>query len=131
MEVNLNSVQSATPSSSQNLSGVAAPQTEAQRADQSAQRVTQSSGAQDLENKAASADERRFAAIKSVSSAYADGDNPLLKDIRFTVYKSLVSSDLSQYTIRFTNVDTGEIEVKSEADLFHKSGGGDVVSGNV
>lgn len=128
MEINLNNVQSANPATNNNAAGVAAPNTNEQRADISATRVVSPKETANLEDKASSADERRFDAVKTRSLQYSKGENYILNDIKFTVY-SKQSPD--EYLVRFTDIKTGAIEIKNEAELFRGTGGGDLVSGQV
>ncbi len=132
MDINLNNVQASNPASTNNLTGTAAPQTEAQKSDQQVQRVTVAQESANLENNASNADEKRFEAIKSRATTFISGSNPFLNDIKFTIYgQSPIASQINKYEIRFTDLKTGQIEVKSEAELFAGTGGGDLVEGRV
>lgn len=125
----LNSVQtnqSQSVQSSAAQTGVSSAQTEAQRADVSAQRVVSVSEKAALEENAARAEEKKFETIKNAAAKYVDGANSFFKDVRFTVNDSLLGAT----EIRFTDISTGEIEVKKDIELV-TSVSGNVVSGNV
>ncbi len=129
MEVNLNSaVQGSSPASSNNAAGVSAPQ----RADVAATRPVSSKETANLENKASNAEQRRFDAVRSRAATYVSGANSVLNDIKFTIYSGSSKSSVSyEYVVKFTDVSTGAIETKTEAQLFQGTGGGDLVSGQV
>jgi hypothetical protein len=131
MEINLNStIQSTNPATNNNTAGTAAPQTEAQKADLTATRVVLSKESAVLEDKASSSEERRFEQIKSRASKFVGGDNPFLSDIKFTVYGQH-ESPVNEYVIRFTDLSTGTVEVKTEQQLYASTQGGDLISGQV
>ena len=131
MEINLNNtIQSANPATNNNSAGITAPQTDAQKADLNASRVVSPKEAAVLEDKASSAEQSRFEQIKSRASKFISGDNPFLNDIKFTVYGA-GKAPVSEYVIRFTDLSTGAVQVKTEAQLFEGTGGGDLVSGQV
>jgi hypothetical protein len=133
MEINLNQVQQSTSQATNTgLTGAAAPQTEAQRADVSATRVVSPKESAVLEDKASGADEARFSAIKSRAAKFVGGENPFLSDIKFTIYgQNASNSGIGEYVIRFTDLSTGRVEVKTDFQLFEGTGGGDLVSGQV
>lgn len=132
MEISLNNIQAPAPATNNNLVGVAAPQTEAQRSDQSVQRVVANNEAAALENKASNPDQTRFDAIRAKATQYVDGANPYLKDIKYTVYRGANYGPTSaQYVVRFTSLDTGKVEVRTEQQLFSGESGGSLVSGQI
>lgn len=133
MEINLNNaIQSANPTSSNNAAGISAPQTDAQRADVAATRAVSNKESANLEDRASSSEERRFEAVRTKAAKFVGGENPFLQDYKFTIYgSSQAAGAVNEYVIRFTDLKTGAIETKSEADLFAGTGGGALLSGQV
>lgn len=110
--------------------GVVAPQTQGQRADLAATRVvsTKETARGDVPQYTQG---KALEAIKYQARMVA-GENPFLNDISFTVYTN-GNSELpgSEYVIRFTNVSTGEVTLKTAPELFAGAGGGSVVNGSI
>lgn len=133
MEINpSNTIQSASPTSNNNSTGVTAPQTDAQRADVNATRVVSPKETVRLEDKASGAEEHRFEAIRSKAAKFTGGDNAFLSDVKFTIYGAAqTQSGLNEYYIRFTDLGTGAVDVKTESELFASTSGGDLVSGQI
>jgi hypothetical protein len=106
MEIsNVNSIQSANPTSNTNLTGAVAPQTEAQRADVSATRVVSTADTADIESRASSSAQHRFEAVKSKAVQMTKGENPFLNDMVFTIYGGEDrNAKLGQDVIRFTDI---------------------------
>lgn len=116
--------------STTNLAGTAAPKTEGQAADLKAERVVQAGDSAKLENAAKQAEETRFNNIKRLATQYSAGKNPYLNDVSFTVYNG--SQAGNTYEIRFTDISSGIVDVKSEAELVSLgSSGGNIVEGTV
>ena len=132
MDVSVNTNSNAANQQLNNTNaGVAAPQTQGQRADQAAERVVATKSSASLENDAQNLDQKKFDLIKKVAAQFSVGDNPFLNDVKFTVYNNGQQSTGGEYVIRFTDLSTGQIDVKSEVQLLGQSAGGDLVSGNV
>ncbi len=110
--------------------GVAASQTEAQRADVSAKRVVQVNEKVAVEDNAARAEEKKFEAIRSASARFVSGENSFLRDIKFTIHNSQNNSAGNEYEIRFTDISSGNIDVKKDIELLGGASG-NVVSGNI
>lgn len=108
--------------------GNVAPQTEPQRQDYTVQRVTTSDQSSHIEDNARDSETRRFQTLKSVAASYIAGKNPFLNDVKFTVYNRANNAQIGNFEIRFTDLSTGVVEVKSEAALL---GAGNIVSGQV
>lgn len=132
MEINLNNVvQSANPATTNNTAGVAAPQNQDQRADVNATRVVSAKETAHLEDQASSSEQKRFESVKGAAAKFISGANPFLNDIKFTIYGTSAPARVGEYVIRFTDLGTGSIEVKTEAELLGVSGGGNLVSGSI
>ena len=112
-------------------SGVVAPQTENQRAEASAKNVTVSDSSRQLVDNARDAEQKKFDSIKQIAASYKSGKNPFLNDVSFTIYNGSRDSVIGSYEIRFTDISTGSIEIKSESELFAASGSGVIASGSV
>ena len=132
MEINLNNVvQSANPATTNNTAGVTAPQNVDQRADVNATRVVSAKESANLEQQASSSEEKRFSGVKDAAAKFVAGANPFLNDIKFTIYGSSAPAKVGEYVIRFTDLGTGKVQVKSEAELLKSSEGGNLVSGHI
>lgn len=134
MEINLNNAISNTnPATSSNVSGNAAAQNIEQRADVAATRVVSAKESANLENQAASSEQKRFENVKSSASRFISGANPFLNDVKFTIYGQSNANKVGEYTIRFTDLGTGKLEVKTEQQLASLvgTGGGNIVSGQI
>jgi len=130
MDVTLNTSQptQGTNNSTAGQAGSAAAQTEGQKADATAQRVVAGTEKQSLENNADNADQKRFDVIRRAAAQFSKGDNSFLNDVKYTVYNG---GGESTYEIRFTDVNTGTIDVKSEAQLLGTQNAGNIVSGSI
>lgn len=118
-------------SSNSSQVGVAAPQTETQRAESSAKNVTVSDNSRQLEDNARDSESRRFEAIKQVAGSFRKGDNPFLSDLTFTIYNAS-NTEVGNYEIRFTDINLGTVEIKTEQQLFTESGvSSEIISGSV
>lgn len=111
--------------------GVAAPQTEPQKADYTAQRVTKADQSAQLEDNARNSEQSKFNTLKTISANFTGGENPFLSDISFTIYNKTNNAKIGNYEIRFTDLGTGQISVKSESELLASVPTGELVSGNV
>ena len=111
--------------------GNVAPQTEPQRQDYTAQRVTNADQSAQLEDNARNSEAKRFEALKSVAAAYTGGKNQFLSDITYTIYNKSNNAEIGNYEIRFTDLGTGKIEIKNEAALLTSVPSGEIVSGAV
>jgi hypothetical protein len=113
--------------------GVAAPQTENQRTEASAKSVNNAESSRSLEDYTSSEhlEQKRFENVKSIAANFSSGENPFLSDISFTIYKDVQTAGLGRYEIRFTDISTGKIEIKTESQLFANTSGGDLISGQV
>ena len=134
MEVNLNNAISNTnPATSSNVGGTSAPQTVEQRTDVAATRVVSNKESANLENQASSSEQKRFENVKSSASRFISGANPFLNDVKFTIYGQSNSNKVGEYTIRFTDLSTGNLEIKTEQQLASLTGttGGNIVSGQI
>jgi hypothetical protein len=123
---------SSAPTNAASFAGVQAPQTQAQRADVAATRVVNTKGASEG-NIQQYSQEKTIDAIKS-QSRFVAGANPFLSDMSFTIYaagESPVAGGGTEYVIRFTDLSTGEIQVKSAPELFQGTNGGEIVNGAV
>jgi hypothetical protein len=109
--------------------GVVAPQTQAQRADAAATRVVQTKDSQ--QSNLQFSQGRTLEAIKYQARMVA-GDNPFLNDISFTVYTNgNATLPGSEYVIRFTDVSTGQVTLKTAPELFAGADGGALVNGSI
>lgn len=133
MDVTINTSQPTQGTNSSNASqtGVSATQTEGQRADLSAERVVASAEKQNIEQDVNNAEQRRFDIIKRTAANFSKGENAFLSDIKFTIYNGSLSSQTSDYEIRFTDINTGKIEIKNEVELLGTSSAGEIVSGSI
>jgi|GEM_PF-2956491 len=111
--------------------GNVAPQTEPQRQDYTVQRVTSTNDTAKLEDNARDAESKKFNTLKSVAASYTGGDNQFLSDISFTIYNKNNNAQISNYEIRFTDLSSGAIQIKSEAALLAEAPSGELVSGTV
>lgn len=135
MDVTINTSQPTQGTNSSNTSqtGVAAVQTEGQRADQGAERVVVANEKQNLENDLSNAEQKRFEAVKRAAANFIKGDNPFLSDVKFTIYNSSVptASEIGSYEIRFTDLNSGKVDIKLDAELLGTASAGEIVSGNI
>ncbi len=132
MEINLNNlVQNSNPAVNNSAAGVAAPINNEQRADLSVTRVVSGQESAHLENQAASSDQKRFESVRSTASRFVDGKNKFLNDTKFTIYGASNEGRGIDFTIRFTDLSSGAIEVQTEQQIYGSTGGGDLVSGQV
>lgn len=118
-----------TNNSNSSQTGVAAVQTQSQKADLSAERVVASEGKQSLENDAKNAEQKKFDLIRRTAANFSKGDNSFLSDVKFTVYNKAAAGET--YEIRFTDVSTGKIDIKTDVDLLGTVSAGEVLSGNI
>lgn len=123
---------SSAPTNAASYAGVQAPQTQAQRADVAATRVVNTKGAAEG-NIQQYSHEKTLEAIKS-QSKFVAGENPFLSDISFTIYSAgedPIAGGGTEYVIRFTDISTGEVQIKTAPELFRGAGSGGVVTGSV
>jgi hypothetical protein len=116
--------------------GVAAPASDGQKADYNAERVVASKEYAQLDDNIRNLEQKKFDLVKRVAAQYSAGGNSFLSDIRFTIYNNeSKSSSNGEFFIRFTDLSSGNIEIKNESELLKLPGlgstSGEIVSGNV
>ena len=93
--------------------GTTATRVDTQQTEINVQRVAEVKESFEPQVEARSPEEARFEAIRA-AARYYKGANPFLADIKYTIYKN---NQANEYEIRFTDVGTGDIEVKTERQL--------------
>jgi hypothetical protein len=126
-----NNPSTTTNANPQIATGVAAPATDAQKADQAATRVVQTKETANFSQDLQGSEQKRFQAVRQAAQ-FVSGENAFLNDIvnqAYTIYNSG-----PQYIARFTDLSTGAVTVKTESELFAQAGNnieGSIISGTV
>lgn len=68
-------------------------------------------------------EQTRFEAVKEAAQAVTISAYPI-RDTRFTIYQERAQSGGIIYVTRFTNLESGEVELVREPELMLRSGGG-------
>ena len=104
---------------SSTLAGVVAPKTETQAAEQAAQRIIKTDNTS-LTNQDRDQESARFSAVQQAAQRFAEDKEEDLPPRRFTIYKDNSSY---MYVTRFTDLDTGRVEIMREWELVEQKNG--------